>query len=159
MRKITKRIPFYITVFLLSSSMLIAASEITPAMRNNAEKVIKSCEKTYQNVKNLRARFDKVKKPTIFTSRKKKDLYKNLEVNKKVYDLRFAEFANFTNGKIQIRTAKRTKELRDAVSAYSSNCARFAAGIEGFVEWATTGKESKGFEIIYKSWQDEARSK
>lgn len=144
-------------LFSASSISLQASDAITPEMRKNAEAAIQSCENTYQNTKQLRSKFDKVKKPGPFSSKKTKDAYKNLTVNKKAFDIQFSEFTRFTNEKINIRTAKSISELRDKVAAYSSNCSRFAAGIAGFVEWATTGEGPTGYATIYQDWQNDAR--
>lgn len=133
-------------------------ASITPDMRASAEKVIKSCEQTYQKIHQLKSEFSKIKKPGIFASKKKKNLYKNRSVNEKVYDLRFGEFVRFTNEKIQIRTSTDKADLRDKVAAYSSNCSRFSTGLSGFVTWATTGTGPKGYETIYKDWVKEVKS-
>ncbi|MCP4922414.1 MAG: hypothetical protein GY915_00075, partial [bacterium] len=77
--------------------------------------------------------------------------------HEKAFDLRFKDFAEFTNGKIQIRTEKDKTKLRDEVAAYSSNCARFSAGIVAFAEWAITGKASKGYNVIFQDWVKEAK--
>lgn len=158
----TKYYKIYIVIsflYLMNHSSLMASAPIPPEMKVNAEKAIQSCEQTYQNVVKQGARFDSVKKPTLLSSTKTKEAYKNLEVNKAAYNLRMAEFTQFTNDKIKIRTAKSLNDLRDQVAAYSSNCARFASGLAGFVEWAVTGQGPAGFEGIYKDWQNEARAK
>lgn len=80
----------------LSIISLEASPVITPEMKKKAEIAIQSCEKSYQNTKQLRAKFDQIKKPGLFSSQKKKDAYKNLEVNKKIFDTRFSEFTRFT---------------------------------------------------------------
>lgn len=148
------------STFLLpaSSMALEMSSAITSDMKANAEKAIKSCEQSYQNTKKLRNKFDDVKKPGLLSSQKKEVAYKNLEANRKAFDLQFSDFTRFTNEKINIRTAKALSDLRDKVAAYSSNCSRFASGLAGFVEWATTGEASSaGFAKLYKGWQNEAR--
>tara|TARA_R110002095_G_scaffold98842_3_gene86836 strand:+ start:2874 stop:3341 length:468 start_codon:yes stop_codon:yes gene_type:complete len=145
------------SVFVISSfSVYGGPTEITPAMRAKAETAIRACEKSYQNTKDERKRFSKVKKPFLFASTKKKIAYKNLALNLKTFDINFAEFTRFTNSKIQVRTAKTPSQLRDEVTAYSSNCSRFASGLAGFVQWATTGKGPAGFDKIYQEWQKEA---
>jgi len=145
------------TVLFLNQSTAIMCSPVTPEMRSNAEKAIQTCEQTYKNTQQLKARFDKVKKPTIFSSKKAKMIYQNLPLNKKTFEMQMAEFSNFTNEKIKIRGETTVEKLRDSVIAYSSNCARFATGLAGFVEWATTGKGPEGFDRTYQWWQDETR--
>lgn len=143
-------------IFLATSISLQANDIVTQEMKNGTENVIKSCEQSYQNTKALRNKFDEVKKPGPFSSSKTKTAYKNLAINKKAFDIQFAEFTKFTNEKIKLRTAKTVSKLRDDVAAYSSNCSRFSSGIAGFVKWATTGQGPAGFEKIYQGWQDEA---
>lgn len=133
----------------------LSASAITPEMRSNAEKVIEACETSYQNVLALRKKFDEIKKPSLLSSAKTKKIYKEMPLNKKVFEKRFEEFTNFTNEKIQIRTAKTPSQLRDLTAAYSSNCARFSSGLAGFVEWATTGEGKSSFSAIYNDWKKE----
>lgn len=134
------------------------ATDISPEMKKKAEEVIASCEKTYQNVKAQGQRIDNIKKPTLSSSKKTKENYKNKETYKKVFNLRFAEFAKFTNDKIKIRTAKEVSKFRDEVNAYSSNCARFAGGLVEFVEWAVAGKSiDKITESIFKDWMKEVQ--
>ena len=147
-------------VMLLSSPLLAGAEEITKEMRLKAEEVIQNCEKSYQNVKDQKKRFKKIKKPSRSASKQKKAIYKDKALNIKTFEIQFAEFSHFTNEKISIRTAKTPAKLRDQIAAYSSNCARFSAGLSNFVEWAVTGTaEREGYETIYKDWQDDARGK
>jgi hypothetical protein len=141
----------------LSYSTLTSAADITPAMKAKAEEAIKSCEKTYLNVKIQGQRFDTMKKPSLVASKTAKEAYKNKELYKQVFNQRFAEFATFTNDKIKVRTAPTVQKLQEEVAAYSSNCSRFAAGLANFVEWAVTGtSKEKGYEVIFKDWVKEA---
>lgn len=127
-------------------------------MRKSAENNIKSCEQTYLNVKALKSRLDTMKKPGIFASKAQKNAYANKDLYKKVFDSRFEEFTRFTNDKIKIRTQKDFVKLRDEIAAYTSNCARFSAGLVGFIDWATTGKAAPGFERIYNNMVDEVKN-
>ncbi|AIL12398.1 hypothetical protein IM40_00885 [Candidatus Paracaedimonas acanthamoebae] len=132
-------------------------SVVSPEMRKKAEEAIASCERSYQNVKEQGKRLDNIKKPRLIDSQKAKKAYKNKEVYKKVFNLRFAQFAEFTNDKTKIRTAKEVSKFQEEINAYSSNCARFAGGLVEFVEWAVTGKpKEKGYERIFKRWIEEA---
>src|SRR5690606_22732222 len=110
-------------------SPVFAAGEITPEMRSSAEQAIQSCEKSYQNTKDQRIRLSNLKKPNLLSPKKQKDLYKNKDLNLKAFDIQFAEFTQFTNEKIGVRTAQTIPKLQEAIAAYSSNCARFSAGI------------------------------
>jgi hypothetical protein len=142
----------------VEASSVITPPAITPEMKKNAETAIKYCERAYENTKKLRNKFDQLKKPGSFSSQKKKDTYENLNVNKRAFDIQLSEFTRFTNNeKINIRTAKSVSKLRDKVVAYSSNCSRFASGLEGFVKWATNKEGPAGYESIYKDWQNDAR--
>ena len=155
-----KKILFAAPLLMSLISPVFAEGEITPAMRSGAEQVIQSCEKSYQNTKDQRIRLSNLKKPTLLSSKKKKELYKNKELNLKVFDIRFGEFTRLTNEKIAIRTAKTVPELKSTVDAYSSNCSRFSAGIANFIEWAVGGENLRpGFDINYKDWQDEVKKK
>ncbi|NCP62511.1 MAG: hypothetical protein GW748_04290 [Alphaproteobacteria bacterium] len=156
MKKILVAAPLLMSLI----SPVFAAGEITPEMRAGAEEVIQSCEKSYQNTKDQRVRLSNLKKPTFLSSKKKKELYKNKELNLKVFDIQFGEFTIITNEKIAIRTVKTVPELKSTIEAYSSNCTRFSAGIANFVEWAVGGEKLRpGFDTIYKDWQAEARKK
>ncbi|MBN9342813.1 MAG: hypothetical protein BGO76_07610 [Caedibacter sp. 38-128] len=153
-----KRLMLVCSTFALCYSSYGDATDISPAMRKNAEDVIASCEKTYQNVKAQGQRIDNIKKPTLLSSKKTKENYKNKEVYKRAFNLRFAEFTKFTGDKIKIRTAKEPSKFRDEVNAYSSNCTRFAGGLVQFVDWAVAGKPiDKISETIFKDWMIEAK--
>lgn len=149
-----------VLILMTLSSPLLAEGEVTPEMRANAEKAIKSCEESYKNTKDQRIRFNNIKKPSLFSSSKTKKIYKEKDLNLKTFDIQFSDFTRFTNEKIGLRTEKTPSKLRDAVAAYSSNCSRFAAGISNFAEWAVTGTaREKGFEIIYADWRADAQKK
>ena len=90
-------------IFIATSIPLQANDVVTQEMKNGIENVIKSCEQSYQNTKALRSKFDEVKKPGRFSSTKTKTAYKNLAINKKAYDIQFAEFTKFTSEKIKLR--------------------------------------------------------
>lgn len=150
---------FSLYVFLGSvlTMPLGASTTVTPEMKAGAETVIKSCETSYNNTKNLITRFDQVKKPSFLSSSKTKKIYKDLPVSKKAFSMRMEEFSRFTNEKINIRAEKSPEKLRDLIAAYSSNCSRFSAGLAGFVEWATTGEGPTGFSVTYNDWKIEAQ--
>lgn len=141
----------------LYPSGAVATQDITPEMKANAESIIQTCESRYQKIKQDRSKLDSIKKPSLMASKKDKEFYKKIEIDKKAFDMQFAEFVKFTNEKIGIRTAKNSTKLRDSAAAYSSNCTRFADGLEGFITWAMTDKSPKGYEIIYKGWHEEAK--
>ncbi len=127
---------------------------ISPEMRKQSEEAIANCEKAYQHVKEQGKQFDNIKKPSLFSSEKLKKAYQG----KKVFNLRFVELTKFTNDKIQIRTARDASELRNAVAAYSSNCARFNKGLTEFVDWVIKGKPvDKITEATFRYWMKDAK--
>lgn len=157
----SKNILYILGACLFSSFLSInaEASAITPELKNNREKVIQACEASYAKVKKKGEELRKMKKPGLLSSSKEKERYKKLNLNIKVFDDQFAEFARFTNEKISLRTINDPEKLRDQLNAYSSNCKRFSDGLLGFVDWAM-GKETsqnKGFENTYKIWQEDAK--
>jgi len=140
--------------FTVTVPALASTAPPTAEMRATAEKSIKTCEQIYANVKNLSSRFDQVKKPSMIAPEKQKNAYYNLAITRKVFEIRLAEFSTFTNDKIKIRNAPTVRKLQEEIAAYSSNCTRFAAGLERFVEWATTGN---GYEVSFQDWVNEVR--
>lgn len=127
-------------------------------LRRNSEKNIQSCEQSYRNTQALKNRLTQMKKPGILASKFTKNAYANRDLYIKVFDSRFEQFRTFTNDKIKIRTASEFSKLQEEVAAYTSNCARFAAGLVGFIDWATTGKAPAGYERIYQNWVDEVKN-
>lgn len=142
-----------LSVFFLFNNAFAEADLET--LRKNAEKNIQSCEQSYQNVKALKSRLDQIKKPGVFASKALKNAYTHRDIYKKTFESRFAEFTQFTNDKIKIRTAPDFTKLQDEIAAHTSNCGRFSSGLFGFIDWATTGKAPSGFEKIYQNWVNE----
>lgn len=123
---------------------------IPPEMKADLESAIQTCEKQYEDVKNLKDRIDEVQKPNAQASNAEKDRYKNLDQYKRYFEGQFGQFAEFTNTKLTLREIEDPKELPAAQAEYVQNCRQFSESITGFVEWATKGKAPAGMDVIYK---------
>jgi len=145
-----------ILLFCISSQARdVFALAITTEIKAKAEQVINHCEDLYLRVVGSRHIL-----VTKLAQEKKKFAKYHQEKNKNymyiiVFDTMFPQFAKATNDKIYLRTATTTKELSNALEAYSSNCIRFANGLLGFVRW-TQGAGPEGFDQIYSEWVQEA---
>lgn len=145
-----------ITIF---GFLKINALPVTAEMKTGLEKIIKDCETKYQSVKNSRSKIVDLKKPSFWSSSKVKDAYKNKDLHLKTFDKQMVDFTRLVNEKINLRTATSAEKLQDLSQPYSSNCSRFATGIAGFTQWATTGIAPTGYESIYKDWVKDASNK
>lgn len=141
------------------SFLNINASSVTNEVKKGTENIIKDCETKYQSVKNSRNKIVNLKKPSLWASSKVKDAYKNKDINLKTFDIQMVDFNRLVNEKIGLRTATTAEKLKDLSQSYSSNCSRFATGIAGFVQWATTGVAPIGYENIYKDWVEDVLKK
>lgn len=145
------------SAYALNGLTATASTQVTPELKAKVEASIKSCEQSYENTTNLKARFDKIKKPGLIASSKAKLAYKNLDLNKATFDSLLQDFTKFTNSKVELRVISDPHDLQSKLIAYTNTCARNAAGLAGFVEWAVTGEGKTALEASYKIWQNETR--
>lgn len=152
----TIKMAVYLSAFFLFNNAF--ANTEVEILRKNAEKNIQSCEQSYRNTEALKSRLTQMKKPSIFASKFLKEAYANRDLYIKVFNSRFEQFTTFTNDKVKIRTGTEYSKLQEEIAAYTSNCARFAAGLVGFVDWATTGKAAEGYARVYQNFVDEVKN-
>ncbi len=141
-----------LSLLIMFAFLKINAAPVSNEMKKGTENIIKDCEIKYQSVKNSRNKIVDLKKPALWASSKLKDAYKNKDLHLKTFDRQMVDFNRLVNEKIALRTAISAEKLQDLSQPYSSNCSRFATGIAGFAQWASTGIAPAGYESIYKDW-------
>jgi|GEM_PF-4646511 len=131
---------------------------VTQSQKEGVEKIIKTCENRYAEVKAHGNKLNNFSVPLKLRLKRSSKNYQN------AFNQNFDEFSNFTNSKINIRAAytstdaKVIKNFPDNVNAYSSNCSRFADGLIKYVDWVLSGeKDNASYAVIFEGWLKDAK--